>query len=126
MYEVELPTEGPTKEPNPDFSQKFLLAMVFDAGNSKGMFQSQEVATNYKAKQEKFVARKIYRMQSCGLHTFTYKSESGDEIICLINVIDQDTSVMDKALNLLRYSTWMHLHVSIITACLTYIATNYI
>ena len=86
----------PIEEPNPDFSNKFQMAMIFDAGSKDAGILGNNVSPE---QAEKYAARKIYRMQQCGLHTFAYRSEMGTEIICLIGVVDEDTSAAEMALN---------------------------
>lgn len=88
----------PVEEPNPDFSDKFQMAMIFDAGTKNGGLLGTKLTPE---QADKYAARKIYRMQQCGLHTFAYRSEMKTEIICLIGTVDQGTSTADMALNIM-------------------------
>ena len=88
----------PVEEPNPDFSDNFQMAMIFDAGTKNGGLLGTKLTPE---QADKYAARKIYRMQQCGLHTFAYRSEMKTEIICLIGTVDQGTSTADMALNIM-------------------------
>ena len=85
MSEVELTEAEPvlqsTTEPDRAFSYKYLMAMVFDAGEKDGGLLGMKVKSD---DAENAVTRHVYYMKQAGLDTFTYRSESGHEIIVLI------------------------------------------
>ena len=73
-----------TTEPDRKFSKNFLMAMVFDAGAENSGLGGLLGNRLTPERAARFAARRINKMNKAGLSTYTYMSEMGSEIICLI------------------------------------------